>query len=59
MKVGFAAPTSGSWATPEIITEVAGRADALGYANLWTFQRLLLPRGHRALRDLTTACSIR
>ncbi len=45
MRIGFAAPTSGSWATPEIITEVAGRADELGYASLWTFQRLLYPEG--------------
>ncbi len=43
MRIGFAAPTSGSWATPEIITQVAGRADELGYASLWTFQRLLYP----------------
>jgi probable F420-dependent oxidoreductase len=45
MRIGFAAPTSGSWATPEIITEVAGRADELGYASLWTFQRMLYPEG--------------
>ena len=45
MRIGFAAPTCGSWATPEIITEVAGRADELGYASLWTFQRLLYPEG--------------
>jgi probable F420-dependent oxidoreductase len=45
MRIGFAAPVSGSWATPEIITEVAGRADELGYASLWTFQRLLYPDG--------------
>ncbi|HEX4432149.1 MAG TPA: TIGR03619 family F420-dependent LLM class oxidoreductase [Frankiaceae bacterium] len=45
MKIGFAVPVSGPWATPEIITEVAGRADELGYASLWTFQRLLYPEG--------------
>jgi probable F420-dependent oxidoreductase len=45
MRIGFAAPVSGSWATPEIITEVAGRADELGYASLWTFQRVLYPEG--------------
>ncbi len=45
MRIGFGAPVSGSWATPEIITEVAGRADELGYASLWTFQRLLYPEG--------------
>jgi probable F420-dependent oxidoreductase len=45
MKIGFAAPTSGSWATPEILTEVGQRADELGYASLWSFQRLLYPTG--------------
>jgi len=45
MRIGFAAPTSGSWATPSHITELAGRADELGYASLWTFQRLLYPAG--------------
>ncbi|HEX4018764.1 MAG TPA: TIGR03619 family F420-dependent LLM class oxidoreductase [Frankiaceae bacterium] len=45
MKIGFAAPVSGSWATPDIITEVAGRADELGYSSLWTFQRVLYPEG--------------
>jgi probable F420-dependent oxidoreductase len=45
MRIGFAAPTSGSWATPASITELCGRADELGYASLWTFQRLLYPAG--------------
>ncbi len=45
MRIGFAAPTSGSWATPEVITEVSRRADELGYASLWTFQRMLYPEG--------------
>ena len=45
MRIGFAAPTSGPWATPEIMTEVGQRADELGYASLWTFQRLLYPEG--------------
>ena len=45
MHLGFAAPTSGSWATPAILAEVGGRADELGYASLWTFQRLLYPQG--------------
>ncbi len=46
MKVGFAAPVSGSWATPANIVTVAGRAEALGYDSLWTFQRLLAPVDH-------------
>jgi probable F420-dependent oxidoreductase len=43
MQVGFAVPTAGSWATPGNQLELAGRAEALGYASLWTFQRLLYP----------------
>jgi probable F420-dependent oxidoreductase len=45
MKIGFAAPTCGSWATPGTITDICARADELGYASLWTFQRLLFPKG--------------
>jgi probable F420-dependent oxidoreductase len=36
---------SGPWATPETIRRIARRADALGYASLWTFQRVLSPAG--------------
>lgn len=43
MLLGFALPVSGSWATPANCTEVATRAEELGYASLWTFQRLLSP----------------
>ncbi len=43
MQIGFAVPTSGSWATPANIRHVAQRAEALGYHSLWTFQRLLFP----------------
>jgi probable F420-dependent oxidoreductase len=43
MQMGFAVPTSGSWATPANQIEVANRAEELGYASLWTFQRLLFP----------------
>lgn len=34
---------SGSWASPENIAAVARRAEELGYASLWTFQRVLSP----------------
>jgi probable F420-dependent oxidoreductase len=34
---------SGSWASPENMTAVARRAEELGYASLWTFQRVLSP----------------
>lgn len=43
MQLGFAAPVSGSWATPSNCSEIAGKAEALGYSTLWTFQRLLSP----------------
>jgi probable F420-dependent oxidoreductase len=43
MEIGFAAPVSGSWATPENLVYVSRRAEALGYHTLWTFQRLLAP----------------
>jgi probable F420-dependent oxidoreductase len=43
MELGFAVPTAGSWATPDRMVEVATRAEELGYASLWTFQRLLFP----------------
>jgi probable F420-dependent oxidoreductase len=43
MQLGFAVPISGSWATPANCLELGGRAEALGYHSLWTFQRLLCP----------------
>ena len=43
MLLGFAVPQAGSWATPERIVATARRAEELGYASLWTFQRLLYP----------------
>lgn len=43
MQLGFAAPVSGSWATPERCVRIATRAEELGYHSLWTFQRLLSP----------------
>ena len=41
--LGFGLPVSGSWATRESMAHVALRAEELGYASLWTFQRLLHP----------------
>ncbi len=43
MLLGFGLPVSGSWATPANCGHIARRAEALGYASLWTFQRLLSP----------------
>jgi probable F420-dependent oxidoreductase len=45
MRIGFAVPTSGSWATRRNIVEVSRRAEELRYHSLWTFQRLLYPEG--------------
>lgn len=41
--LGFGLPVSGSWATPDTMLHVARRAEQLGYASLWTFQRVLWP----------------
>jgi probable F420-dependent oxidoreductase len=41
VKIGFALPVSGSWATPANVLHVATRAEQLGYHGVWTFQRLL------------------
>jgi probable F420-dependent oxidoreductase len=43
MDLGFAVPQSGSWATPANQVALARRAEQLGYASVWTFQRLLYP----------------
>ncbi len=43
MRIGFGAPVSGAWATPETMAHVVKRAEELGYHSVWTFQRLLFP----------------
>jgi probable F420-dependent oxidoreductase len=43
MEIGFGIPVSGSWATPAGIREICRRAEELGYASLWSFQRTLYP----------------
>src|SRR5215472_14946775 len=43
MKIGFGAPVSGAWATPENLARFGVRAEQAGYASLWSFQRLLVP----------------
>jgi probable F420-dependent oxidoreductase len=45
MKIGFGAPVSGAWATPENLAGFATRAEQAGYASIWSFQRLLVPEG--------------
>jgi len=44
IQVGFGAPVSGAWATPQNLAAFAQRAEQLGYASLWSFQRLLIPQ---------------
>lgn len=41
--LGIGLPVAGRWATGETMRRLAARADELGYAGLWTFQRLLAP----------------
>lgn len=41
--LGFGLPISGTWARAATMKQLARRAEALGYASLWTFQRLLNP----------------
>lgn len=43
MDFGIALPTSGSLAAPSNIARMAGVAEGLGYASLWTYERLLRP----------------
>ncbi len=45
MQIGFGAPVSGAWATPDNLATFAAKAESAGYASLWTFQRLLVPEG--------------
>jgi probable F420-dependent oxidoreductase len=45
MRIGFGAPVSGAWATPQNLAGFAARAERAGYASLWSFQRLLVPEG--------------
>lgn len=47
MLLGFALPYAGSWATPENQATIAVRAEELGWASLWTAQRLLYPDSPR------------
>jgi len=42
VRIGIGAPISGGWATPENLVRVAEEAEDLGYASLWTLQRLLV-----------------
>ena len=43
MELGVSLPTAGELASPQSIVRVAREAERLGYAALWTFERLLRP----------------
>lgn len=43
MEIGIGAPVAGAWAGPDGLARFARLAEELGYASLWTFQRLLVP----------------
>jgi len=43
--IGFGAPVSGAWATPDYLASFARAAEEAGYRTLWSFQRLLVPEG--------------
>jgi probable F420-dependent oxidoreductase len=43
MELGISLPTSGRLATPAHIARIAQEAERLGYAALWTYERLLRP----------------
>lgn len=63
LQVGVGLPLAGAWSTPDNLRRVARRADELGYASLWTFQRLLHPVDedwgptYQAVLDPVTALS--
>jgi probable F420-dependent oxidoreductase len=43
MELGVSLPTAGNLASPESIVRVAREAERLGYAAVWTFERVLRP----------------
>jgi probable F420-dependent oxidoreductase len=49
--IGFGAPVSGAWATPQNLATFATRAEQLGYASLWSFQRLIIPEDKRTTME--------
>lgn len=62
--LGFGLPVAGSWATPTTLGHVAQRAEELGYAALWAYQRTLTPvvgalgLGHRSVLDPVVALAL-
>src|SRR5437762_1227887 len=51
MELGVSLPTAGALASPENIVRVAREAERLGYAAVWTFERVLRPVAGEVPRD--------
>lgn len=64
LSCGVGLPVSGGAATPAAIITLATRAEQLGYASLWAFQRVLWPAdgrlgpAHRSVLDPVVALSL-
>lgn len=62
--LGFGLPVSGRWATRESVVHVARRAEELGYASVWAYQRTLWPAdgrlgpSHRSVLDPVVALTL-
>ncbi len=62
--LGIGLPVSGRWATREGVVRVARRAEELGYASLWGYQRTLWPAdgrlgaSHRSVLDPVVALAL-
>lgn len=62
--LGFGMPVSGAWATRDGVVRVARRAEELGYASLWAYQRTLWPAdgrlgpSHRSVLDPVVALAV-
>jgi alkanesulfonate monooxygenase SsuD/methylene tetrahydromethanopterin reductase-like flavin-dependent oxidoreductase (luciferase family) len=55
MELGIALPTSGPLTSREAIVRVAQEAERLGYAAVWTYERLLYPLDEIVLPGTTKA----
>jgi probable F420-dependent oxidoreductase len=62
--LGFGLPVSGRWATRDGVVRIARRAEELGYASLWGYQRTLWPAdgrlgpSHRSVLDPVVALAL-
>lgn len=53
MDFGIDLPISGPFASPEAIIRMAIEAERLGYAAVWTYERMLYPVGEQTIPDFT------